>query len=53
MDDDDGNPVSDKEARAEIARLQKLGHKLIPCGKCEGFDPFRGGCPGHPINEKN
>lgn len=49
MEDDNGRPLSDKEARAEIARLQALGHKLIPCGNCEGFDPFDKGCPGHEI----
>lgn len=47
MVDDNGRPMTDKEARAEIARLQKLGHKLIGPANCEGFDPFGGGCPGH------
>jgi hypothetical protein len=50
--DGDGNPMSDKVARAELARLQALGHKLIPSANCEGFDPFEGGCPGHPIKEE-
>ena len=50
--DDNGKPLSDKEARAELARLQALGHKLIPSGDCEGFDPFGGGCPGHIIIEE-
>ena len=50
MEDDNGRTLSDFEARAEIARLQALGHKLMSCSKnCEGFDPFGGGCPGHPI----
>ncbi len=49
---DDGLPMTDREARAEIARLQSLGHKLIPVGECEGFDPFGLGCPGHPIKEE-
>jgi len=48
---DDGRTLSDKEARAEIAKLQALGHKLIPSGECEGFDPFGGGCPGHIIED--
>lgn len=52
MEDDNGNFMSDREARAEIARLQALGHKLIPSADCEGFDPFGGGCPGHIIEEK-
>jgi hypothetical protein len=51
--DDNGNTISDKDARAEIARLQALGHKLMGCGKeCEGFDPFGGGCPGHEIKDE-
>ena len=52
IDDDNGRTMSDKEARAEIARLQQLGHKLIPSGDCEGFDPFGGGCPGHEIKDE-
>ena len=51
LDDDNGRTLSDKEARAEIAKLQALGHKLIPSGDCEGFDSFGGGCPGHPIED--
>lgn len=50
ISDDDGNPLSDMEARKAIAELQSKGHKLIPSGDCEGFDPFGGGCPGHPID---
>ena len=53
MNKDDGTPATDEEARAEIARLLALGHKLMPCSnKCEGFDPFGGGCPGHDIERK-
>jgi hypothetical protein len=51
IDDDNGRTMSDTEARAEIAKLQAKGHKLIPSGDCEGFDPFGGGCPGHPIED--
>lgn len=52
MEDDDGRILTDKEARAEIARLQALGHKLMPTNKnCEGFDPFEKGCPGHEVKE--
>jgi len=48
MEDDDGNTMSDKQARDEIARLQSLGHKLISTSNnCDGFDPFGGGCKGH------
>lgn len=53
MTDDDGRPMTDAEARREIAILQSKGHKLIPSGNCEGFDPFGGGCPGHQIEEYN
>jgi hypothetical protein len=48
---DDGKPLTDQEARAAIAELIAKGHKLIPSGDCEGFDPFGGGCPGHPSTE--
>ena len=51
LEDDNGRTLSDAAARAEIARLQALGHKLIPCSDCEGFDPFGGGCPGHPMTD--
>ena len=51
FDDENGNPMTDTEARKEIAELQAKGHKLIPSNGCEGFDPFGGGCPGHPIPE--
>lgn len=53
MQDDDGKPISDKEARAYLAECQVKGWKLIPCGNCEGFDPFGKGCPGHPIEDVN
>jgi len=52
MTDDFGNELTDKQARSEIAALQIKGHKLIPSGDCEGFDPFGGGCPGHPVINK-
>jgi len=49
LDGDDGRALSDAEARQGLAEMQALGHKLI--GNCEGFDPFGGGCPGHPVIE--
>jgi len=49
FDDENGNPMSDKEIRKTLAELQAKGHKLIGSENCEGFDPFGGGCPGHPI----
>jgi len=51
LDDDNGRQMTDKEARRAIAELQAKGHKLIPSGDCDGFDPFGGGCPGHPVIE--
>jgi len=51
LDDDNGRTMSDAQARKEITGLQAKGHKLIPCGDCEGFDPFGGGCPGHEVIE--
>lgn len=51
FEDDEGNKLSDKEAREEIQRHLDLGHKILPIESCEGFDPFGGGCPGHLIEE--
>jgi len=51
LDDDNGRTMSDAQARKEITGLQAKGHKLIPCGDCEGFDPFGKGCPGHEVVE--
>jgi len=51
LEEDNGKPLSDKEARLAISELQAKGHKLIPSGYCEGFDPFGGGCPGHQIGD--
>ena len=52
IEDDNGRMMSDAEARAEIAKLQAKGHKLIPSSDdCEGFDPFGKGCPGHPVED--
>lgn len=53
IDDDNGNPMTDKEARTAITELQAKGYKLIPSGECEGFDPFGGGCPGHPCETES
>jgi hypothetical protein len=51
FEDDEGNQMTDKEVRKEMAALQAKGYKLMPNGVCEGFDPFGGGCPGHLIKE--
>jgi len=49
--DDNGNELSHTEAVKMLNDAQVDGWKLIPCGDCEGFDYFRGGCPGHEIIE--
>lgn len=51
FDDENGNPMSDKEIRKTLTELQAKGHKLIGSDNCEGFDPFGGGCPGHFIED--
>jgi hypothetical protein len=51
MMDNKGVIMSDKAARLELARLQQLGHTLLPTADCEGFDPFKNGCPGHRKDE--
>lgn len=50
--DDNGRTIPDKEVRKELAELQAKGHKLIGSDNCKGFDPFGGGCPGHPIPDE-
>jgi len=50
---DDGKLLSDREARAEIQKALSKGHKLLPTHKCEGFDPFEKGCPGHETTEED
>lgn len=51
ISDENGKTMTDQQARIVIAELQAKGHKLIPSGECEGFDPFGDGCPGHTIEE--
>lgn len=52
LEDGNGRFLTDKEARKELADLQNKGYKLITRDDCEGFDPFGGGCPGHPVELK-
>lgn len=52
LNDENGKPMSDHDAREYIAARKAEGWKLLPSStKCEGFDPFGGGCPGHEIEE--
>lgn len=53
IEDGNGNFLSDKEVRIELAELQLKGYKLIPIDDCEGFDPLGGGCPGHPYEDES
>ena len=53
LQDDNGRFLTDSEALYELAEFQKIGYKLIPRDDCEGFDAFGGGCPGHPIIDKD
>lgn len=46
--EDNGRPLTDKQARKHLAECLAKGWKYIPCGDCEGFDHFEKGCPGHP-----
>lgn len=49
LEDENGITLTDNEARKAMAEFQAEGYKLIPNDDCEGFDPFGGGCPGHPV----
>lgn len=47
--DEAGKEMTDLQARAYIEECQAKGWTKIPCGECDGFDYFGGGCPGHNI----
>lgn len=51
LSDEDGNFITDKEAREYINECISKGYKLMPVPSCEGFDPYEKGCPGHDITE--
>jgi hypothetical protein len=53
LQDDNGDLLTDQQARIHLHNLQIQGHKKMCCSSdCEGFDPFEKGCPGHPVEEK-
>jgi hypothetical protein len=52
IEDDNGNRLTDQQARIELSNLLSKGYKYMPCSTCDGFDPFEKGCPGHPIIEE-
>ena len=43
---DDGTPCSKKDVKKFLQEQLSLGRRVIPLGKCEGFD-YQTGCPGH------
>lgn len=48
LTDDNGKEMTDKEVREYLNECLAKGWKLLPSSsKCEGFDHFGGGCPGH------
>lgn len=48
LTDDNGKEMTDKEVREYLNDCLAKGWKLLPSSsKCEGFDYFGGGCPGH------
>jgi hypothetical protein len=52
MEDDNGKPISDAEARKYLNECLAKGWRVIPCSsECEGFD-YQNGCPGHPITKE-
>jgi hypothetical protein len=53
MEDGNGNSLSDQEVRIQLSEFKSKGYKLIPIDDCEGFDPFGGGCPGHPCEDED
>lgn len=49
--DDDGNELTDAQARFELNKALNEGKKVLPCGDCYRFDD-QNGCPGHIISLK-
>jgi hypothetical protein len=52
LQDDEGNLLTDSEARTFLKECQDKGWKLLPSADCEGFDPLGGGCPGHRVKDE-
>jgi hypothetical protein len=44
--DDNGNAMTDAEARIALQERLDAGDKYIPSGNCDNFDPQKG-CLGH------
>lgn len=49
MSDDEGNELSDKEARDYLKSLKLKGDRVMPVGECYRFDTQKG-CKGHIIS---
>lgn len=50
LTDDNGNFMSDKEARMELRAMLARGERLIKSDGCTRFDPVNG-CMGHTEDE--
>lgn len=50
LTDDEGNLISDSEARRELKQMLADGQKLIKSSGCSKFDPIKG-CLGHTAEE--
>jgi len=45
--DDNGRALRAKEVRLMLIDLFNKGHRYMPIGECDNFDPFSEGCRGH------
>jgi hypothetical protein len=43
-----GRDLTRQEAHDQLRLMLHEGHKFMPLGDCEGFDP-QTGCPGHAV----
>ena len=50
--DDNGNPVSDREAREYLYDCIAKGWRVIPMGDCPTFD-YQKGCQCHKMEKQN
>lgn len=48
MEDDHGNPFTDKEVRMYLKQAQSEGKRVLSMGDCDNFD-YQTGCKGHGI----
>jgi hypothetical protein len=48
--DDDGKKMSPHQVQRYFLDQLALGRRVVPMGKCEGFD-YQTGCPGHWSDE--